>query len=250
MNSLCHRYLNQNILPFVGREGELHRLSGLFREFLEEGESKYALITGESGGGKSRLVREFEDHLAQEYGETCTVVHARYLEGNAAALQPIVNAFGATLAHQEHLAQLLRTLRIVDSGEWRVDNRSSTQADVNSSMRSSSSLSTLHSPLSTTGDRPALQVLIDSMTEIARRYPLVIILEDVHNIEDLPLFDQFFLGLSSASKFVILTERNTMSASAYGAGLSRTLDGRSSGLGSEHLMREIALREERASEIV
>src|ERR1044071_1141903 len=108
MNSLCHRYLNQNILPFVGREGELARLSALFREFLEEGESKYALITGESGGGKTRLVGEFEDHLTAEYGETCTVIHARYLEGNAAALQPIVNAFGATLWQQEHLTQILQ----------------------------------------------------------------------------------------------------------------------------------------------
>ncbi|MDP4199483.1 MAG: AAA family ATPase [Bacteroidota bacterium] len=234
MNSLCHKYLNQNILPFVGREGELRRLSGLFREFLEEGESKYALITGESGGGKSRLVREFEDYLTREYGESCTIVHARYLEGNAAALQPIVNAFGATLAHQEHLAQLLRSLRIL-KGETATANSSGSGL-----------------LLETESGPPALQILLDSMTELARRYPLVIILEDVHNIEDLPLFDQFFLGLSSASKFVILTERTHISS-----GTGRNSDGRTSGrsehprgYGSEHLMREIALREERASEIL
>lgn len=212
MNSLCHRYLNQNILPFVGREGELARLEYLFRQFLEEGESKYALVTGESGGGKTRLVGEFEDHLAQEYGETCTIIHARYLEGNAAALQPIVNAFGATLSQQEHLSQLLRNLRILKSGS-------------------------MDSGFESESGPPALQVLIDSMTEIARRYPLVLILEDVHNIEDLPLFDQFFLGLSSASKFVILTERS---------GAARNYSTRS----GEHLMREIALREERTSEML
>jgi DNA-binding SARP family transcriptional activator len=212
MNPLCHRYLNQNILPFVGREGELARLSRLFREFLEEGESRYVLITGESGGGKTRLVREFEDHLAQEYGETCTIIHARYLEGNAAALQPIMNAFGATLSQQEHLMQLLRSLRIVKANA-------------------------LEGSFESESGPPALQVLIDSMTEIGRRYPLVLILEDVHNIEDLPLFDQFFLGLSSASKFVILTERS---------GAARNYSTRS----GEHLMREIALREERTSEML
>src|ERR1043165_3504377 len=162
MNSLCHRYLNQNILPLVGREGELARLSRLFREFLEEGESRYVLVTGESGGGKTRLVREFEEHLAEEYGETCTIVHARYLEGNAAALQPIVNAFGATLSQQEHLTQLLRALRIVKP-------------------------SGLESTFESESGPPALQVLIDSKTEIGRRYPLVLILEAVHNIEDLPM---------------------------------------------------------------
>src|SRR5438270_9719789 len=109
MNSLCHRYLNQNILPFVGREGELRGLRSIFREFLEEGESKYALVSGESGSGKSRLVREFEEYLGKEFGESCVIVHARYLEGNAAALTPIINAFNATLAQQDNLKQFLHT---------------------------------------------------------------------------------------------------------------------------------------------
>src|SRR4051812_44108109 len=191
MNSLCHRYLNQNILPFVGRESELRHLRNLFREFLEEGESKYALISGESGSGKSRLVREFEEYLGKEFGESCVIVHACYLEGNAAALTPIINAFNATLAQQDNLNQFLHTggthsnLRS-DLGELAVGP------------------SGLENPQS---GPPPLQLLLDSMNEIAKRFPLILILEDVHNLEDLPLFDQFFLGLGSVSKFVILTER-------------------------------------------
>ena len=216
MNSLCHRYLNQNILPFVGRSAELKRLRTLFREFLEEGESKYALISGESGSGKSRLAREFEEQLAQEFGEACVVVHARYLEGNAAALTPIVNAFTATLTQQEHLKQLLKGLKLLKPTHLDLGTLSGESQEI---------------------EPPPLQVLLDSLSEIAKRFPLILILEDVHNIEDLPLFDQFFLGLSSASKFVIFTERT---------GLAKHFQGQS----SENLMREIALREERTSGVV
>src|SRR5690348_14998487 len=107
MNPLCHKYLNQNILPFIGRGKELQRLKGIFRAFLEEGESKYVLLSGESGSGKTRLVREFEDRLLEEYGETCVIVHARYLESNVAALTPIVNGFEACLDQSPHLRQYL-----------------------------------------------------------------------------------------------------------------------------------------------
>ncbi len=232
MNPLCHRYLNQNILPFVGREAELRRLQNLFREFLEEGESKYTLISAESGGGKTRLVREFEEQLAEEYGETCIIVHARYLEGNVAALTPIINAFDACLAQHENLKQYLRSAGLlrqdhlaVGSGEDRL----------------------LGGILKREAGPPPLQVLLDSFNEIARRFPLVLILEDIHNMDDLPLFDQFFLGLSSSSKFVVLTERTGRSTNTSNGDSASPSGQRRS---SEHLIREIALREERTSDVM
>jgi DNA-binding SARP family transcriptional activator/tetratricopeptide (TPR) repeat protein len=235
MNSLCHKYLNQNILPFVGREAELSQLRQLFHEFLEEGESKYTLITGESGSGKSRLVREFEEYLAQEFGDASIIVHARYLEGNAAALTPIVNAFTATLAHQENLKQLLRALKLL-----KPDHVEATSIQ---------GIELSDTEPSVSDGAPPLQLLLDSLSEIATRFPLVLILEDVHNVEDLPLFDQFFLGLSSAAKFVIFTERVGSSFHAAGplkgAGVPKA-QGRS----SEQLMREIALREEHTSGVI
>ena len=45
--------------PFVGREIELDALMGLFRECVESGVPRSALIVGEPGIGKSRLVAEF-----------------------------------------------------------------------------------------------------------------------------------------------------------------------------------------------
>jgi DNA-binding SARP family transcriptional activator/tetratricopeptide (TPR) repeat protein len=217
VNPLCHRYLNQNILPFVGREHEIASLRERFIEFLDEGESKYVLVTGTSGGGKSRLVREFEEYLSQEFADSCVVVHARYLEGNAAALAPVMNAFTATIAQQEHLKRLLQNLRVLKPDHVRLTAREGSELF--------------------DSDLPLLQVLLDSLNEIARRFPLVLILEDVHNVEDLPVFDQFFLGLSQAAKFVIFTERR----SDVNTAIAESAD---------QLVREIGLREEKTSDVV
>ena len=45
--------------PFTGRGGELERLLGLFGELSADGAGRLAVIVGEAGIGKSRLVHEF-----------------------------------------------------------------------------------------------------------------------------------------------------------------------------------------------
>src|SRR5665213_1422333 len=244
MNSLCHRYLNQNILPFVGRDGELRRLQSLFREFLDEGESKYILIAAESGAGKTRLVREFEERLAEEFGETCVIVHARYLESNVAALTPIVNGFEACLNQQTNLKPYLQKAGLLPPEQVPAELVTSEQAE--------GFVSGPRDPLQqdrSLEDRssgpPPLQILLDSFNEIAKRFPLVLVLEDIHNMDDLPVFDQFFLGLSSAAKFVLLSERRN-SGIVQGNSAGNTPRRQS----SEHLLREVALREERTSDII
>lgn len=217
MNPLCHRYLNQNILPFVGREHEIAAFRDRFLDFLDEGDSKYILVTGTSGGGKSRLVREFEEYLSEEFADSCVVVHARYLEGNAAALAPIMNAFAATISQQEHLKRMLQNLRVIKPDHMRLALR--------------------EGPDLFDADVPPLQILLDALNEIARRFPLVLILEDVHNVEDLPIFDQFFLGLSQAAKFVVFTERRNDVNTAVAES-------------ADQLVREIGLREEKTSDVV
>lgn len=250
MNSLCHQYLNQNILPFVGREGELRRLNSLFREFLDEGESKYVLIAAESGSGKTRMVREFEERLAKEFGETCVIVHARYLESNVAALTPIVNGFEACLNQHSNLKQYLQK-----SGLFPPEQIAGFVSGPGESL--AGSLITRDHLI--VGDQPPLQVLLDSFNEIAKRFPLVLVLEDIHNMDDLPVFDQFFLGLSSASKFVVVTERREGGMAIRKAGAvgsagpidaSRPRDGRSGRHSSSNFLREVALREERTSDVI
>ena len=69
-------------LPFVGRSGELARLSALMPRAEGEGR-RVALLAGEPGSGKSRLVREFAATAGDEgalvlYGACDAVVRTPY----------------------------------------------------------------------------------------------------------------------------------------------------------------------------
>lgn len=52
------------LTPLVGRQDELARLDRCWRE-VHVGESRVAVVRGDAGIGKSRLVREFRHHLVQ-----------------------------------------------------------------------------------------------------------------------------------------------------------------------------------------
>jgi class 3 adenylate cyclase/tetratricopeptide (TPR) repeat protein len=58
--------------PFVGREIELGMLSGLLEKAIASRSPQYALIIGEAGIGKSRLVRQLFHIVDQDPGLLCT----------------------------------------------------------------------------------------------------------------------------------------------------------------------------------
>jgi len=49
-------FLNHGILPFVGRDSELERLVRFWSSTIDAGGLRTALLVGEAGIGKSRLV--------------------------------------------------------------------------------------------------------------------------------------------------------------------------------------------------
>jgi DNA-binding SARP family transcriptional activator len=59
--------------PFVGRERELHRLTGLLEEAIGTGTSRLALVYGTAGIGKSRLVRELFAVVRERHPEVAVL---------------------------------------------------------------------------------------------------------------------------------------------------------------------------------
>src|SRR5436305_15102740 len=82
MNDLPASLRLSSALPFVGRSAELEKLRSLLPRATGEG-LRLALLGGEPGSGKSRLLREFAAELAADgalvlYGACDAVVQAPY----------------------------------------------------------------------------------------------------------------------------------------------------------------------------
>jgi DNA-binding SARP family transcriptional activator/dipeptidyl aminopeptidase/acylaminoacyl peptidase len=102
-------------LPFTGREGEMSRLLALWRATSEDA-GTLAVVDGEQGIGKSRLVTELAIH-AKSLGRA-TVLVGREHPGTsllpfasvAEALRPLVRASGVAGASRHLLAEASRLL--------------------------------------------------------------------------------------------------------------------------------------------
>ena len=83
-NSFHHErltgFLNHGVMPFVGRTQEFQQLLLFWRGTLQAHGLRAALLTGEAGIGKSRLVEELMPQIAREGG---TVVHIRFYPESA-----------------------------------------------------------------------------------------------------------------------------------------------------------------------
>lgn len=75
--------------PFVGRDAELGALATLW-EAVEGGQARSALVTGDAGIGKSRLLLEFRKQLQARGGAVLQLHCTR--EGGASAFHPLVDA--------------------------------------------------------------------------------------------------------------------------------------------------------------
>jgi hypothetical protein len=108
------RSSGRSLTPFVGREEELGLLARRW-ERSRAGEGQLALVVGEPGLGKSRLIDEFHTRLA-ETPHTWTEWSASQLLQNT-PLHPIAEwgrlRFGADAPPDQRLADLEGTLRLI-----------------------------------------------------------------------------------------------------------------------------------------
>ena len=88
-------FFNHGILPFVGRSRELDRLERFFRESAEAHGLRAALVIGEAGTGKSRLVEELLPRIGAAGG---LVVHTKLYPGTSTSIASLVAAALASSA--------------------------------------------------------------------------------------------------------------------------------------------------------
>lgn len=93
MQHTVHRTeLHPLALPFVGRDAEHERLVQLWYSAADAPQMQLALIVGEAGVGKSRLLEEFSREVGRMRG---TVIHVKlFPESSTLLVQPLARAIG------------------------------------------------------------------------------------------------------------------------------------------------------------
>ncbi|WDZ86538.1 BTAD domain-containing putative transcriptional regulator [Micromonospora cathayae] len=173
-------------VPFVDRERELQQLGRLLEDVRRQQRPNLVTVLGEAGIGKSRLMHEFRTMIAGLPGVRC-LVGCNRLFGPEVPYAPLVGVVrsyaGITDADREAqlddklrqavtglvgpgpvAGQVIRSLRAIVGGEWD-DPVASDPAELTAAFT-------------------AWRRLVE---ELAERETLVIILEDLHRVDDLLL---------------------------------------------------------------
>ncbi|HEX5029675.1 MAG TPA: AAA family ATPase [Gaiellaceae bacterium] len=177
-------YRREGDAPVVGREHELELLAGALRDAVESKRCVSCAVVGPPGIGKSRLIREFVERTGEEvqalagrcpaYGEGVTFLPL------AEALQPLLG--------DDPTAVLLDLLGDV---EWR--ESAAAQVEVAVGLRAGS--------VSAEEAFAALRVVLEAL---ARRRPLVLVVDDVHWAEPHLLDFLEYLAATSSDGPILL----------------------------------------------
>jgi len=93
-------FLNHGTLPFVGRQTEVERLLSFWRTMLQGKGLRTALVTGEGGIGKSRLLEETYPFIARAGG---VVIPIKLYRGAVASLAPLLRQSIGTVSESARL---------------------------------------------------------------------------------------------------------------------------------------------------
>ncbi len=183
--------------PFVGRSRELTTLQGLLPRAEADGR-RVALVAGEAGSGKSRLVREFA-HMAAEEG-------ALVLYGACDAVVP--TPYGPFAECLEHLA------RSTDPAELRDGLGSAGGELVRLLPDLGLRVGELAPPIAADPDteRHRLHTAVtDLLTSVSRDRPLLLVLEDGHwaDASSLLLLRHLARAASESRMLLLATFRDT-----------------------------------------
>jgi class 3 adenylate cyclase/tetratricopeptide (TPR) repeat protein len=180
------------LTPFVGRESEL-RLLGERWELAREGEGQVALIIGEAGIGKSRLIQRFHEQLTGQ---------PKWLEAGAAPF------FQNTPFHA--IAELLRQL--VGQASLPITDAQSARAiagDGEAQLETDEGLAQLESALLLAGLKPPEAIpLVAPLLNLPAlaKYPPLAIPPEQQRRRILAMLVEWVLGAARAQPLVIMIE--------------------------------------------
>ena len=171
------------LTPFIGRESEA-RLLGELWQTARAGTGQVVLVTGEAGIGKSRFVRQFDEHLAgQHYARLryqCSPYHA------SSALHPFIEQLKRLAgidASDPPAVQLDRLEGLLGEGPPIAGAAPATEfAPLFAAMLSIPSADR-YRPLGQSAAqqrRRILAALLDQLERLARKEPLLLLFEDAH----------------------------------------------------------------------
>jgi TOMM system kinase/cyclase fusion protein len=195
--------------PLVGRERELDLLFDLWRKSAE-GTGQVALISGEAGLGKSRLVQALRERVGQDpaLGETTRWLYAYGSpHDQSSPLQPVVNVLRKLADSQEAGTPLGRIEELLRAG----------------SLSASESVPLFAALLGVPIEEPyrlpplgpdrirekTLEAVAALTLEMAERQPLVWVLEDLHWLDPTTMrwLDLLIEQASSVPLLLVLTVR-------------------------------------------
>jgi DNA-binding SARP family transcriptional activator len=166
MRSLLVDFLNHGILPFVGRSVEIDRIMAFWDGTDGASGLRAALVRGEAGIGKSRLIEELAPRITQAGG---AVLHVKLYPDSPSTLPPLISgALHSFIARRNPL-----------------------QEDVSS----------IWTPIDGFSSQEAMASIITSLRRVVRLRPTLLIIEDLHLLEGQAVNDLSMLLETLADEF-------------------------------------------------
>ena len=198
------------LFPIVGREAEIALLRERWQS-TRSGEGQVVLLSGDAGMGKSRIAQVLRDHIANDEHVALRLQCSPYHRNSA--LHPVITQlqYAAGLRPNdppEMQMQKLEALAGVESAEavaLLADLLSIPPLPANQA-------SPRRKPLDLSPEerkRKTLQVLLDQLLALARRQPVLMLLEDAHWIDPTTheLMSQCIVNLQDAAVLLLVTYR-------------------------------------------
>jgi class 3 adenylate cyclase len=194
--------------PLIGRDTEWETLLDLWNQ-TQKGEGRTALISGESGIGKSRIVHEFTKEAGSDRADIVMLQYEPHLRHSHLAPVAAYISEQAGIVSGESDTEKLAKIERLACRLWHVDEHRASPL--------LAELLSVHSPkdeelpdLSSIGRlRLLLETLVELLTWRINSRPLLLVMEDLQWADDssLELVDRLIEFATAEPVFLILTTR-------------------------------------------